>query len=76
MYDILLASSECYAEDRNLRTKDLIADQLPKKIDNIVFCPLSDDQKQAYKRLLTHPELEIIMQHDEPCPCGKTDSEG
>ncbi|KAK9899632.1 hypothetical protein P389DRAFT_164661 [Cystobasidium minutum MCA 4210] len=58
------------------RTKDLIADQLPKKTDKIVFCPLTEDQKTAYKRLLAHEEVQIILTHDEPCPCGATDEHG
>lgn len=57
-------------------TKELIADQLPRKIDRIVFCPLSEDQKRAYTRLLSHSEIQIILTHDEPCPCGQTDDLG
>ena len=31
------------------RKKDIIADQLPKKQDNIVFCELSGAQQRAYR---------------------------
>lgn len=58
------------------RTKELIADQLPKKVDQIVFCPLTAEQKQAYTRLLAHHEVQVILTHDEPCPCGRRDEQG
>jgi hypothetical protein len=34
------------------RTKAIIADQLPRKRDNIVFCQLSELQLRAYRRML------------------------
>lgn len=46
------------------------------KTDRIVFCPLTNDQKSAYKRLLAHEEVQKIINHDEPCPCGATDERG
>lgn len=55
------------------RTKDLIADQLPRKFDKIVFCPLTEEQRQAYRKCLSHEEVQIILTHDEPCPCGNID---
>ncbi|KAK9455851.1 P-loop containing nucleoside triphosphate hydrolase protein [Dipodascopsis uninucleata] len=35
------------------RTKKLIADQLPKKNDMIVFCPLSDIQRKVYEKYVS-----------------------
>ncbi|KDQ23841.1 hypothetical protein PLEOSDRAFT_1079122 [Pleurotus ostreatus PC15] len=34
------------------RTKEIIKHQLPKKIDEVVFCPLTEVQIDVYKRLL------------------------
>ena len=31
------------------RTKALIANQLPRKVENVVFCPLSLAQLRAYR---------------------------
>ena len=40
------------------RDKSLIADQLPGKKDNVVFCPLTQLQKAVYRRLLAMDEFE------------------
>lgn len=52
------------------RMKTLIADQLPKKTDKVVFCPLTDLQKEAYQKLLETEEVEAILQSVEVCGCG------
>ncbi|KAF5352151.1 hypothetical protein D9758_009267 [Tetrapyrgos nigripes] len=52
------------------RTKDLIKDQLPQKIDQIVFCPLAKKQRSAYKRILQIPEVLELIVKDDPCECG------
>ncbi|KAJ7145823.1 P-loop containing nucleoside triphosphate hydrolase protein [Mycena epipterygia] len=52
------------------RTKAIIAHQLPKKSDQVVFCPLTPIQIKVYKRLLATPEVEAMLLRDEPCPCG------
>ncbi|KAF8183787.1 P-loop containing nucleoside triphosphate hydrolase protein [Mycena galopus ATCC 62051] len=52
------------------RTKDIIAHQLPKKTDEVVFCPLTTSQIQAYKRILAMDEIQSVLARDEPCPCG------
>ncbi|XP_061181749.1 DNA excision repair protein ERCC-6-like 2 [Saccostrea echinata] len=52
------------------RTKQLIADQLPQKDDNVVFCRLSDLQEQVYQFTLEHPGLVHVMSMDDPCHCG------
>ncbi|KAF4629959.1 hypothetical protein G7Y89_g8187 [Cudoniella acicularis] len=41
------------------RMKSLIAHQLPKKTDKVVFCPLTDKQKVAYESFLESEMVEI-----------------
>ncbi|KAK9478913.1 P-loop containing nucleoside triphosphate hydrolase protein [Lipomyces japonicus] len=52
------------------RTKELIADQLPKKRDMAVFCPLSKLQEIAYENYIAPEErsrMEVLIQ---PCTCN------
>lgn len=51
--------------------KTLIAHQLPKKSDRVVFCPLTDEQRDAYKRFTETPEIELLRTLTDPCDCGK-----
>lgn len=51
------------------RLKSLIADQLPKKSDRIVFCPLTDDQAAAYENLIDSELVQYIRTSSEPCDC-------
>jgi SNF2 family DNA or RNA helicase len=55
------------------RTKALIADQLPRKFDKIVFCPLTPTQLEVYRRILAEPEVDLMKHHADPCPCGRID---
>lgn len=50
--------------------------QLPRKVDNIVLCPLTDLQKRVYKNLLELEDVKIILTAYDPCPCGATDPDG
>lgn len=52
------------------RTKALIADQLPRKRDYVVFCDLSDLQRRAYRRVLESPDGQLLVRCAEPCDCG------
>ncbi|KAF7373355.1 DNA excision repair protein ERCC-6-like 2 [Mycena sanguinolenta] len=68
------------------RTKDIIAhqvwfllldevfvltvSQLPKKTDEVVFCPLTASQIHVYKKILAMDELQNLLGKDDPCPCG------
>ncbi|KAI0060152.1 hypothetical protein BV25DRAFT_986960 [Artomyces pyxidatus] len=52
------------------RTKDIIKDQLPKKTDEIVFCPLTPKQVEVYKRILNMEGVQNMIRKDEPCDCG------
>ncbi|PWN51254.1 hypothetical protein IE53DRAFT_328772 [Violaceomyces palustris] len=58
------------------RTKDLIKDQLPRKFDKIVFCPLTRTQLGVYRRILSEPEVDFMRKHADPCECGRTDEGG
>ncbi|KAI0920468.1 hypothetical protein AcV5_010192 [Taiwanofungus camphoratus] len=52
------------------RTKHIIAEQLPKKIDEVVFCPLTSKQIEVYKRILNTDAVQNMIRKDEPCDCG------
>ncbi|CAN8105766.1 unnamed protein product [Discula destructiva] len=52
------------------RMKSLIAHQLPKKTDKVVFCPLTTAQKNAYERLLKGVEITAILESSKTCGCG------
>ena len=55
------------------RTKSLIADQLPRKFDKIVFCPLTSTQLDVYKRILSEEDVDLMKRHADPCDCGRLD---
>lgn len=52
------------------RMKSLIADQLPKKTDRVVFCPLSDAQSEAYMNLVDSDKIDYIRRSSDPCDCS------
>ncbi|KAG7087576.1 hypothetical protein E1B28_013530 [Marasmius oreades] len=52
------------------RIKDIIKDQLPKKTDQVVFCPLAKAQSLAYKRILDMEPVHQLIHKDDPCSCG------
>ncbi|KAL6829168.1 P-loop containing nucleoside triphosphate hydrolase protein [Trichoderma sp. SZMC 28015] len=52
------------------RMKSLIADQLPKKSDRVVFCPLTDLQTEAYENFLGSKEVAILKTISEDCEHG------
>ncbi|CAL5872632.1 uncharacterized protein PFLUO_LOCUS6898 [Penicillium psychrofluorescens] len=52
------------------RMKTLIADQLPKKSDRVVFCPLTETQAEAYETFLESDIVQYIKQSSERCGCG------
>ncbi|KAI1765125.1 P-loop containing nucleoside triphosphate hydrolase protein [Hypoxylon sp. FL1150] len=58
------------------RMKTLIADQLPKKTDRVVFCPLSDLQREAYENILASDLVDFVRNAHEPCPCGSSKAQG
>ncbi|KAG6008713.1 hypothetical protein E4U21_004069 [Claviceps maximensis] len=52
------------------RMKTLIADQLPKKTDRVVFCPLSDLQRDAYKTFIRSEQVQLILEISQRCEHG------
>ncbi|KAJ6092700.1 DNA excision repair protein ERCC-6-like 2 [Penicillium sp. IBT 16267x] len=52
------------------RMKSLIADQLPKKSDRVVFCPLTWSQAEAYENFLDSNIVQSIKNSTDPCDCG------
>ncbi|KAI1303336.1 P-loop containing nucleoside triphosphate hydrolase protein [Xylaria venustula] len=58
------------------RLKSLIADQLPKKSDKVVFCPLSDLQREAYQNILASPIAQFVLMSFDQCPCSSGRTRG
>lgn len=58
------------------RMKTLIADQLPKKSDRVVFCQLTETQADAYRTFLESDRCEFIRTAKELCECGSGKSRG
>lgn len=58
------------------RMKTLIANQLPKKSDKVVFCPLTDVQREAYGNFLEGFNVSLINSVADPCPCGSGRKKG
>ncbi|KAI6524262.1 hypothetical protein MCOR10_004952 [Pyricularia oryzae] len=58
------------------RMKSLIAHQLPKKRDRVVFCPLTDLQTTAYERFIASEEVELVRRSHELCDCGSGEKRG
>lgn len=44
--------------------------QLPKKTDEVVFCPLTHDQITVYRRILGTEAVQNMIRKDELCDCG------
>ncbi|WYZ41310.1 hypothetical protein EsH8_V_000205 [Colletotrichum jinshuiense] len=58
------------------RMKTLIAHQLPRKSDRVVFCPLTDVQQEAYKNFISRPDVELLRTLSDPCECGSGTGQG
>ncbi|GAP89587.1 putative DNA excision repair protein [Rosellinia necatrix] len=58
------------------RLKSLIADQLPKKSDKVVFCPLSDLQRRAYENVLASPVAQFVLTSFDRCSCDSGNTRG
>ncbi|KAG9311072.1 P-loop containing nucleoside triphosphate hydrolase protein [Chiua virens] len=52
------------------RTKEIIKNQLPTKIDEVMFCPLTPQQIKVYKRILAMDQVQNIVRKEEFCDCG------
>ena len=51
------------------RMKSLIKDQLPKKTDRVVFCPMTETQTEAYENFVASDLVEKIRYSNENCEC-------
>jgi DNA excision repair protein ERCC-6-like 2 len=58
------------------RMKSLIAHQLPKKSDKVVFCPLSDIQQEAYENLVESDLVDFVKLAYVKCECGSDKKRG
>ena len=53
------------------RTKeDVLRDSLPDKDERIVFCELSELQKQIYRHVIEQPDFVLLSKANGPCDCG------
>ncbi|KAL8654021.1 MAG: hypothetical protein Q9210_001762 [Variospora velana] len=58
------------------RMKSIIADQLPKKSDRVVFCPLTPTQSEAYENCLDSDVMHYIKTSADMCICGSGKKSG
>lgn len=58
------------------RMKTLIADQLPKKSDRVVFCPLTETQADAYENCVNSDVVRYIKESTLDCNCGSGKKQG
>jgi SNF2 family DNA or RNA helicase len=58
------------------RMKTLIAHQLPRKSDKVVFCPLTDIQRDAYQNFLEGEQVTFVNSASELCDCGSKRKSG
>ncbi|KAF2138272.1 uncharacterized protein K452DRAFT_361349 [Aplosporella prunicola CBS 121167] len=58
------------------RMKTLIANQLPKKSDRVVFCPLTDTQADAYENYINCDIVDCIRHSADICDCGSGKKRG
>ncbi|KFH45928.1 DNA excision repair protein ERCC-like-like protein [Hapsidospora chrysogenum ATCC 11550] len=52
------------------RMKTLIAHQLPKKTDRVVFCPLTNLQREAYENFLGSADIGLLRSISDECEHG------
>ncbi|CZR59835.1 probable DNA repair and recombination protein RAD26 [Phialocephala subalpina] len=58
------------------RLKSLIAHQLPKKTDRVVFCPLTEVQRDAYENFLNSDTVGLVRTATEDCDCNSGKKRG
>jgi SNF2 family DNA or RNA helicase len=58
------------------RMKTLIAQQLPKKSDRIIFCQLTETQADSYHTFLESDRCQFIQTAREDCDCGSGKKRG
>ena len=55
---------------RVVPSTDIFTPQLPKKTDEVVFCPLTPKQLDVYKRIINSEPVQNLVRKDEMCECG------
>ncbi|PVI02162.1 hypothetical protein DM02DRAFT_560210 [Periconia macrospinosa] len=58
------------------RMKTLIADQLPKKSDRVIFCQMTNFQSDAYRTFIESERCEFLREAREPCDCNSGKKRG
>lgn len=58
------------------RMKSIIAEQLPKKSDRVVFCPLTDIQAEAYENFASSEVVTLIKTATDLCDCNSGKKRG
>ena len=48
----------------------VLKDEMPEKFEKVVFCELSELQKEVYARLLDSPDYILLRGANAPCDCG------
>ena len=57
------------------RTKDkTVADQLPTKVDQVVYCQPSSFQLSLFRAFHESEDLKFVLNAGRPCPCGSLDA--
>ena len=59
-----------------LKSSSEVRLELPKKIDRIVICPLTDLQRKAYRNILMLPDVQSYVHGEDACDCGSADADG
>jgi SNF2 family DNA or RNA helicase len=58
------------------REKSLIADQMPKKEDVILTCPMTALQEKLYRNVLDSEDGQRLLNIKKPCQCGSRNPHG
>ena len=58
------------------REKSLIADQLPRKEDVILTCPMTALQEKLYRNILESEDGQRLLKLKDPCECGSRNPYG
>ncbi|CAN0106689.1 unnamed protein product, partial [Hapterophycus canaliculatus] len=54
------------------RQDEELSDVLKGKSDTVVFCDLSEVQRDLYQRVLSLPEFQLLARAKDPCDCGRS----
>lgn len=51
--------------------EEVLSDLLKGKSDTVVFCDVSNVQRELYLNVLSLPEFQLLKRAKEPCDCGR-----